>query len=721
MYFKPKLNLQFEIFKFRQAKQESSENIDQFYARLLKLSKTCNFNKPEDEIKCQIILNTTNSGLRRYALNEQPDLEKLLTHARTMEQTDNHIKSMENTQVVNFTSKPQNKNKHKKVSLQVSNQKCKNCGNNWHSQGRQSCPAKDVTCFKCNRTGHFAKVCLSKAAETKRKGKQGILHITFSTEMTETKIIKDKFPELFQGTGKLKAFATRSNNTNAIRMCVDMRCANMAIKRVRHLTPTIDDIIVALNGSKFFSKLDLKDGYHQLGSKIFSKLDLKDGYHQLVLDKQSRGITSFSTHVGTHRYKRLNFGINAAAEIFQDTVRQVLVGIAGVINVSDDILVFGKSQEEHDVAFESVLERLKQSGLTLNERKCAFKKTSIHFLGFIFSDKGIVPDPKTVEAINNLDPPKNPSEVRSLLGMFNYVDAGPQGLGTILIQEKNGVTETVAYGSRSLTATEGILIQEKNGVTETVAYGSRSLTATEGRYSQIEKEMLAITWAMKHFHIYLFGVNFCLHTDHKAITWAMKHFHIYLFGVNFCLHTDHKPLRDYDYVYKHTHSQRITKKVQAKFVATHSIPKAMSLEDVERATKQDAELQKVLKALTTDDNTLWNDLKGYKNIKHEITSDNIQQQDSPHSVLFLTEMLEILSQQLYHTLDIVICKQNQTDKLTPAFNPLPYKQGEEQAQEPTGNKEGEEKAQEPTGQDQVIDTETRKIPARTSRNKICLF
>ncbi|KAK9711410.1 Integrase zinc binding domain [Popillia japonica] len=76
----------------------------------------------------------------------------------------------------------------------------------------------------------------------------------------------------------------------------------------------------------------------------------------------------------------------------------------------------------------------------------------------------------------------------------------------------------------------------------------------------------------------------------------MKHFHIYLFGVNFCVEE------------------------HVKFVATHSIPKAMSLEDVERATKQDAELQKVLKALTTDDNTLWNDLKGYKNIKHEITS-----------------------------------------------------------------------------------------------------
>ncbi|KAK9739157.1 RNase H-like domain found in reverse transcriptase [Popillia japonica] len=172
-------------------------------------------------------------------------------------------------------------------------------------------------------------------------------------------------------------------------------------------------------------------------------------------------------------------------------------------------------------------------------------------------DKGIAPDPKKVEAINNLDPPKNPSEDRSLLGMFNYVGKFIPNLASKTQPFRNLITKDCKWnwttkhqnifdglkkqlseapnlvyydatkvihlyvdaGPQGLGA---ILIQEKNGVTETVAYGSRSLTATEGRYSQIEKEMLAITWAMKHFHIYLFGVNFCLHTDHKPLVSILQ-------------------------------------------------------------------------------------------------------------------------------------------------------------------------------------------------------
>ena len=164
--------------------------------------------------------------------------------------------------------------------------------------------------------------------------------------------------------------------SGAVRICVDMREANKAIKREKHLMPTIDDLIAHLNGATHFSTLDLSSGFHQL-----------------ELAPESRNLTTFSTHIGLRRYKRLPFGINAASEIFQEGIRELLTGLQGCKNISDDIIVFWKSQEEHDMNLRGVLQRLQENNLRLNEDKCEFSKTEI----------------------------KNPSEVKSLLGMTQYV------------------------------------------------------------------------------------------------------------------------------------------------------------------------------------------------------------------------------------------------------------------------------------------------------------
>ena len=99
----------------------------------------------------------------------------------------------------------------------------------------------------------------------------------------------------------------KRNGTNEVRVCTDARWANKAIQRERHLTPTVDDLAVKLNGCT-----------------VFSKFDLKKGYNQLLISEDSRFITAFCTHVGVFRYKRLNFGINTAAELFQKAVESVL-------------------------------------------------------------------------------------------------------------------------------------------------------------------------------------------------------------------------------------------------------------------------------------------------------------------------------------------------------------------------------------------------------------
>lgn len=195
----------------------------------------------------------------------------------------------------------------------------------------------------------------------------------------------------------------KPKNPEKIQICVDMRLPNQAVLRERHISPTVDDIIHDLNGAV-----------------MFSKLDLNSGYHQLELAPESRYITTFSTHVGLRRYTRLIFGISSAAEVFQNTIQQVLQGIPGVRNFSDDILVFGTTADAHNRSLEAVFQRLHENNLTINKGKCDFHKTSLEFFGYLFSNKGIAPDPRKIEAITDMPPPQNQSEMRSLLGMANY-------------------------------------------------------------------------------------------------------------------------------------------------------------------------------------------------------------------------------------------------------------------------------------------------------------
>jgi hypothetical protein len=115
-----------------------------------------------------------------------------------------------------------------------------------------------------------------------------------------------------------------------IRLCIDMRMANQAIQRERHPIPTVDDLIHKLNGAT-----------------VFTKLDLRSGYHQLSLAEVSRHITTFVTHKGLYRYKKLNFGTNSASEIFQHVISEQIRDIPNAINISDDIIIFGTTQAEH--------------------------------------------------------------------------------------------------------------------------------------------------------------------------------------------------------------------------------------------------------------------------------------------------------------------------------------------------------------------------------------
>ncbi|PFX14400.1 Uncharacterized protein K02A2.6 [Stylophora pistillata] len=180
--------------------------------------------------------------------------------------------------------------------------------------------------------------------------------------------------------------ASKPKSPGKVRVCVDMRQANKAVKRERHVTPTVKEMIGDLNGAR-----------------VLSNLDLNQGYNQLEQAPESRYNTIFSTHMGLMRYERLNFGISSAAEIFQSVIRDTLEGIEGAINISDDISVFRNTLEEHDQSLKAVFQRLRKKGLTLNKRKCEYRKEKLEFFGYVFSRDGISPDPKKVADVEVLD------------------------------------------------------------------------------------------------------------------------------------------------------------------------------------------------------------------------------------------------------------------------------------------------------------------------------
>ena len=137
----------------------------------------------------------------------------------------------------------------------------------------------------------------------------------------EKENIIEKVPEN-EGNPWVSPIVVVPKMDGGVRICVDKRAANEAIKRVSHPIPTVDDVSFELNGAKYFTKLDLSHAYHQL-----------------ELDENSRPITTFSTHVGLYRCKRLNYGTNAAAETFQYMLQTQLQGLKGVKNIVDDIIV----------------------------------------------------------------------------------------------------------------------------------------------------------------------------------------------------------------------------------------------------------------------------------------------------------------------------------------------------------------------------------------------
>ena len=155
--------------------------------------------------------------------------------------------------------------------------------------------------------------------------------------------------------------------------------------------------------------------------EYFSKIDLKMAYHQIPLAEESRYITTFATHerlFTKFRSKRLNYGTNSAAKIFQNILQRNLTDIRHVENIAD-ITIHGKIRADHDHALENCIKRLEHLNLKAKGTKCSFLQKEIKFYRLIFSAKGSRPDPERTENLIKVSAPINTSEIQSFLGMAN--------------------------------------------------------------------------------------------------------------------------------------------------------------------------------------------------------------------------------------------------------------------------------------------------------------
>ena len=329
--------------------------------------------------------------------------------------------------------------------------------------------------------------------------------------------------------------------SGGVRICVDLKPLNKCVIRERHPLPRVDDTLAQLTGAA-----------------IFSKLDANSGFWQIPLSEESKLLTTFITPFGRYCYNKLPFGITSAPEHFQRRMNSLLECLQGVLCVMDDIVIFGKNQEEHDSRLHTVLTRLSSSGITLNSEKCEFSKKRLTFLGHTIDSQGISPDPSKTAAITQMDSPKSVTELRRFVGMINQLGKftpniaelshplrellsvnkawlwGPMQADAFskLKQELtspqtlalyNPAADTLISADASSHGLGAVIMQKVESQWHPIAYASRSMTETETHYAQIEKEALASTWACEKFTPYIQGKTITLETDHKPLVLLLSH------------------------------------------------------------------------------------------------------------------------------------------------------------------------------------------------------
>lgn len=325
-----------------------------------------------------------------------------------------------------------------------------------------------------------------------------------------------------------------------LRLAIDYRGINsVSVPATLHPIPRMDDLFDRLGEANYFSVLDAKSGYHQL--------PLVEGEGEL---------TAFVVPWGQYEYlDRTPFGLKGAGYSFQRFMSKILgeCNFVEALCYLDDILVWGRTWEEHQDRLRNVLERIQAAGLKLGASKCSFGVREVEYLGTTVKNGMLKISEQRVETLRQLPRPKNVTELRSALGAFSFIQRWLPGLA----EASRPLYEAIkGSGRKALVWTEemiasfdklkeltaravslripdmnkpftlvtdgsdkgvGSLLAQSDGETLIpVAFYHHALTDAQKRYNTTDKELLAVVLSIKKFRVYL-GRPFTLITDHRAI------------------------------------------------------------------------------------------------------------------------------------------------------------------------------------------------------------
>jgi hypothetical protein len=319
------------------------------------------------------------------------------------------------------------------------------------------------------------------------------------------------------------------------RMCVDYRSLNEVAIKNKYPLPRIEDLFDQMNGAS-----------------VFSKIDLRSGYHQLKIRESDIPKTAFRTRYGLYEYTVMSFGLTNAPAYFMYLMNKVFMEYLDkfVVVFIDDILIFSKTEEEHEEHLKLVLEKLRSNQLYAKFSKCEFWLTEVTFLWHIISAGGVSVDPGKVKDVLNWMPPTTVSEIRSFLGLAGYYRRFIKDFSKIdkpmtRLLEKNKAFEwTVKCQAifeelkRRLTSAPVLVLPDltkkfdiycdasRQGLGcvlmqegQVVCYASRQQRKHEENYPTHDLELAAVVHTLMIWRHYFIGHRCEIYSDHKSLKY----------------------------------------------------------------------------------------------------------------------------------------------------------------------------------------------------------